>query len=530
MLENDYVVKSHKWSIGQYLLDYFWFEIKLISRINSASSISISINKQEIEVYLEWNRKQSKDSFNNLEQHNNWIDFISGWVHDYKIDINLFKVWVVNENPQPITLNQFINVQSEAELKIKEQESNSGFSYRVGVIIQRTDFIKLPDVESKLIGWITQLKGIYRFTSLDLPKNEFPKLKLENRDREYKRYPEKLRDKVVFEYLIKGKSNRWIDANVLSEDQEYSKSWSSMGILHHIGLRDAHKGFFKETDISNAIKYLSDLNEDNCTTIIKALKRYSDNLYSLYDESSIEMFTPKENSSNLLKQVGKSQYTDGVRIDQEFHSIFNPQDNDSFVSRGKARPIKILFNNKIFPAEYRYEDQSDKTIELQSIRFKKELKKEFEKVFPIPEGEFTIETGSDINHFIFSHVAVTVVDFDDFDTEIEYSEGKQFYRLHRMRERKSGVVNQAKKIFIKKHGRLFCEACEFDFTKVYGDRGKDFIEGHHTKLVSDMQEGDKTKAEDIAMLCSNCHRMIHKKPIVSVEELAVIVRKVKHKR
>jgi 5-methylcytosine-specific restriction enzyme A len=92
-----------------------------------------------------------------------------------------------------------------------------------------------------------------------------------------------------------------------------------------------------------------------------------------------------------------------------------------------------------------------------------------------------------------------------------------------MRERKSGVVKQAKKLFFKKHKRLYCEACKFDFTKVYGERGKDFIEGHHTKLVKEMKEGDKTKAEDIAMLCSNCHRMIHRKPLVSVKVLATLI-------
>ena len=65
---------------------------------------------------------------------------------------------------------------------------------------------------------------------------------------------------------------------------------------------------------------------------------------------------------------------DGVRIDKEFHEIFNPTDSKFFIPRGKAREIKVLFNNKIFTAEYRFEDQTDKHIILQSIRFRKELK------------------------------------------------------------------------------------------------------------------------------------------------------------
>ncbi|RYD02497.1 hypothetical protein N752_24520 [Desulforamulus aquiferis] len=72
---------------------------------------------------------------------------------------------------------------------------------------------------------------------------------------------------------------------------------------------------------------------------------------------------------------------------------------------------------------------------------------------------------------------------------------------------------------------MYCEVCNFDFTQRYGNRGKDFIEGHHKKLVSELKEGEKTKVEDIALLCSNCHRMIHRKPLITVEELIEIVRK-----
>ncbi|SDH03668.1 HNH endonuclease [Desulfosporosinus hippei] len=353
----------------------------------------------------------------------------------------------------------------------------------------------------------------------------FPELKPDERDREYRRYTEELRDRVIFEFLFNGRSNRWIDENILLENQEYSRGWFSMGILHHFGLRNPHKGFFSKYDMNDAIKYLTELNKDQYNPIIGALKRYALGTYDLYLENSLEMFLVNRESKKLLKKVGNSQYTDGVRIDKEFHEIFNPEDSKFFVPRGKAREIKVLFNNKIFSAEYRFEDQTDKSIVLQSIRFRKELKKEFEKVFPTPEGEFTIEVGSDLCHFIFSHIAVTIEEDLDPECKDEYSEGKEYYRLHRMRERKSGVVKQAKKLFIKKHGRLFCEVCSADFPKIYGDRGNNFIEGHHRKLVSEMKEGDKTKIEDIAMLCSNCHRMIHKKPIISVEDLAKVVRR-----
>ncbi|OMD64501.1 hypothetical protein BSK48_24785 [Paenibacillus odorifer] len=51
------------------------------------------------------------------------------------------------------------------------------------------------------------------------------------------------------------------------------------------------------------------------------------------------------------------------------------------------------------------------------------------------------------------------------------------------------------------------------------ERGKDFIEGHHKKTVFEMREGETTKIEDIGMHCPNCHRMIHRIPMISIEEL-----------
>lgn len=44
------------------------------------------------------------------------------------------------------------------------------------------------------------------------------------------------------------------------------------------------------------------------------------------------------------------------------------------------------------------------------------------------------------------------------------------------------------------------------------------------KLVSELLDGDKTRI-DIAMLCSNCHRMVRRKPIMTVYELSNLFRK-----
>jgi HNH endonuclease len=108
----------------------------------------------------------------------------------------------------------------------------------------------------------------------------------------------------------------------------------------------------------------------------------------------------------------------------------------------------------------------------------------------------------------------------DESEEQAYPEGAVHYRLHRVRERDPRVIAEAKRLFREAHnGRLFCEVCDFDFELTYGKRGEGFAEGHHTRLISEMQSGEATRPSDIAILCSNCHSMIHRPPLLSPIEL-----------
>lgn len=111
----------------------------------------------------------------------------------------------------------------------------------------------------------------------------------------------------------------------------------------------------------------------------------------------------------------------------------------------------------------------------------------------------------------------------------EYAEGRKTYVRHLQRERNKKVVEQAKEAYQSKNGKLMCQICGFDFEKTYGKRGKDFIEAHHLKPISELKSGSGTKVEDILLLCSNCHRMIHRqKPWLTTDELKKIVKK--HKK
>ena len=108
----------------------------------------------------------------------------------------------------------------------------------------------------------------------------------------------------------------------------------------------------------------------------------------------------------------------------------------------------------------------------------------------------------------------------DSEFEEEASEGKVITRIHQTYERDTKLVRKKKERVLKEKGKLDCEVCGFNFTERYGNRGEEFIECHHTKPVSEIGESGKSNIDDLALLCSNCHRMIHRKrPWINVDEL-----------
>jgi 5-methylcytosine-specific restriction enzyme A len=82
------------------------------------------------------------------------------------------------------------------------------------------------------------------------------------------------------------------------------------------------------------------------------------------------------------------------------------------------------------------------------------------------------------------------------------------YVYHRKIERNRTAAKNAKKF----HGTT-CQACELNFGQRYGEIGEGFIEAHHLKPIGMLEEGVPIKydvASEFAVLCANCHRMIHR--------------------
>lgn len=116
--------------------------------------------------------------------------------------------------------------------------------------------------------------------------------------------------------------------------------------------------------------------------------------------------------------------------------------------------------------------------------------------------------------------------FDGDVKEITVPEGREIVRTHIMRELNPALVRSKKDAVLEKIGYLACEACDFNFNKTYGDRGSDFIECHHTKPLHTLESESNTNLDDFALLCANCHRMIHvRNPWLMIDELREVLKR-----
>lgn len=125
--------------------------------------------------------------------------------------------------------------------------------------------------------------------------------------------------------------------------------------------------------------------------------------------------------------------------------------------------------------------------------------------------------------------AVGVIDLDQWAADEEFREGTPSERRHITRERSGRLVAAVKRREFAQSGRLACKVCGFDFARMYGPRGDGFIEVHHTRPLSQLTRSTRMRLRDMALLCSNCHRMIHcRHPWLSTAQLRRLVQRNDH--
>lgn len=249
-----------------------------------------------------------------------------------------------------------------------------------------------------LLGWINGVE----LEMTDDSNRELPTLRPNERNREFRKYPDDLKARVLYEHLINSKTHRWLDMNVLGKNGN-TKGRDSANILYYLGMKADYRGFFEGKDTAEVISILKDDDQDFRIAI------------------------------ELLKKAQDSQ-----RLEQVVNLDVASED--------------------------------------------------------VQEGRFV-------------------------DGGIKYRYVKSYERNPRNRL-----------LAIKEHG-VICKACGFDFEAVYGERGKEYIEIHHIQQLSGLEEpAEINPSTDLIPLCSNCHRMIHRKKdeVLTVEQLVEILEGRRH--
>lgn len=89
-------------------------------------------------------------------------------------------------------------------------------------------------------------------------------------------------------------------------------------------------------------------------------------------------------------------------------------------------------------------------------------------------------------------------------------EGRIMYKIHKERERDPALARRKKSDYKTERGFLACEICEWKGEDQYGALGEDLVEVHHLRPISDMKPGERTRLEDLMLVCPNCHRAVHR--------------------
>lgn len=234
------------------------------------------------------------------------------------------------------------------------------------------------------------------------------------------------------------------------------------------------------------------------------------------------------NDITAIKNCDKSFFQHrGSGVPKEIRWFFDCEN----IQNGEQIPLILIYKNNEYNAHIEMETSK---LSRTRIFWKIDLKKEFDKILKdyrlksekedeYPSIKFTKIFG---NTYEVEFIGLDLLNDENINPletiEIENGlEGKRKKIYTTKYERSS--ENRKKAIQI--HGTR-CMVCDFDFEEVYGELGKDFIEVHHTKPLSSLeQEITINPEEDLVCLCSNCHRMIHRRrdKILSVKELKEVM-------
>lgn len=219
-------------------------------------------------------------------------------------------------------------------------------------------------------------------------------------------------------------------------------------------------------------------------------------------EALINIFKPSGEDNELINGRNDTYFTQKVRNLKSHNTLVNLGYSD-YTDRVDGEPSG-RFTLTTIGKEYLDENTDVVDYLLNNTFSSEDLKESFETIYENRDNGKKVEI---------------------FDETTTIAEGTQAIVKTKVYKRSSKLREKAIQ-FYTVDDRIKCQACCFDFEEFYGDFGKNFIEIHHQKPIfqfdgDDLERTVEEALENVIPVCSNCHRMIHRRREIplSLEEL-----------
>lgn len=204
-----------------------------------------------------------------------------------------------------------------------------------------------------------------------------------------------------------------------------------------------------------------------------------------------------------ITNVPKKTYLTHLVTPVDYETKLNPEiEHDFKWERRVAVVAKASLDSKIFSSPDRlnfYKPNRGKVCSISLLGDTANSDQIQNEIWRLFQGQFVknINLSSDVDN--------KNIPPSNYDQLFNEGEVIKSLKEHYTRERSSIAINLAKKRGLE-NSSLKCECCNFDFYSTYGEQ---FIECHHRKPIAKGQR--LTSLDDLALVCSNCHRMLHRK-------------------
>ncbi len=223
-------------------------------------------------------------------------------------------------------------------------------------------------------------------------------------------------------------------------------------------------------------------------------------------------------------------------IRQELEEMFNPQDEDAEILKGRndskfTQIIRNLTGSHVSTndfGKYTFQNQDGFSLNQQGILF---LNNHISQCEYIYDNDFEYNENIEIANNIYTSTT-SDKKFITYNEDNTIVEGESIEHINKSKKRSAILRETAIEHYRDEHGHIKCHVCGFDFLDYYGEIGRLFIHIHHEHPICEYDDEGSVQnlldaVEKVKPVCANCHCMLHRKKakVLSIDELKQMIKK-----